>query len=384
VDTALLRPGRFDKIIYVPPPDRAERKEVLQVHLRGRPTAKPLHLEAIAERTERFSGADLANVVTEAARRAMKRSLASGVTEPISGADLAAVLEGARPSISIAGIEEYERLRLGYERKVHFRDRTSAPASAVAGLDAARRDLTAYLDLALRQPERLQDFQMRAARGVLLFGPRGVGKAHLLRSTATELGASLHVLSVPLLLAAADPASEMRRLFYLARENTPALVLVDDVDHLAGEGPARPLLTQFLALLDGVGPRERLLVVATTGRPAALPDALFGMGRFERAFYVPPPDAEGRLRILESRLGGIPTEILPPETLRALAARLEGYSSGDLVAAMEEAKMAAVREGAPVLRLTHIEAGLARVRPSVTLEALAEAHEFSQRRSVRM
>ena len=385
VDPALLRPGRFDKIIYVPPPDRRERRDILKVHLRGRPTAKDLPLDLLAGRTERFSGADLANLVTEASRRAMKRSLASGRPEPVMAGDFTAILDDIKPSISIASIEEYERLRLAYERKMHHEDRTAAtPLQEVAGLDAVRRDLATYLHLALRQPERLAEFHLRAARGVLLFGPRGCGKTHLVRAAARELGVTLQTLSVPLLLASSDAAAEMKRLFYLARENAPGMILVDDIDQLGQEGKdARSLQAQFLALVDGMLPEEKVLVVAATSRPLALGDALFGFGRFERAFFVPPPDSAGRRSVLESRLASVPADV-PPEPLDSLARRTEGFSHGDLVALVDEAKMLAVRADAPVLTPEHLEGALSRVRPSVTADALRESEEFSRSRSVRL
>jgi len=387
VDSALLRPGRFDKIIYVPPPDPAERKEVLEVHLRGRPRLKGLDLAAVAARTDRFSGADLANVVNEAARMAMNRSLETKKPEPIRQADLEAVLPHVRPSITLSMVEEYERLRLGYERKMHHLDRAGTEEILqVAGLDELQGQLRSTIDLAVHRQGRLEEFSLRPARGILLFGPSGCGKTHLMRRAAADLGIPVQTLSVPSLLTSSEPAAEMKRTFYLARENPPAIILLDDLDLLASRDERSPttrnLLSRLLSLLEAIGPTERVVLVGTTNRPDILDPGILGPGRLDKVFYVPPPDAAARAAILSSRLEGVPSDRITADLVRSLAERTEGYSSGDLLTLVDEAKLTAIREDAPLLYPEHLEKAQSRVRPTVTLESIQRCLEFAKRRNL--
>ena len=98
VDAALRRPGRFDRVLFVPPPDRAARTEILRLHLRNRPTDASIDLAALAHKTEAFSGADLLDLVERAVERPLREALRSGDVRPLTHADLLAALKDARPS----------------------------------------------------------------------------------------------------------------------------------------------------------------------------------------------------------------------------------------------------------------------------------------------
>ncbi|MCI4357337.1 MAG: ATP-binding protein, partial [Thermoplasmata archaeon] len=124
IDPALMRPGRLDKIIYVPPPDFNERMEITHVHLVGRPVTQDIDLSEIAKKTERYSGADLANLVREAATIAVRREMMTGVRSPITMDDFRQVLPRIKPSISLRMISDYEVMKLDYERKMHQVQRT--------------------------------------------------------------------------------------------------------------------------------------------------------------------------------------------------------------------------------------------------------------------
>jgi ATP-dependent 26S proteasome regulatory subunit len=97
VDTALLRPGRFDRTVLVLPPDRAAREAILRHHLKGRP-ADRVDVGQIAARTEQFSGADLAHLCESATELALEDSIARGTPRPIAGADFQRALREVRPS----------------------------------------------------------------------------------------------------------------------------------------------------------------------------------------------------------------------------------------------------------------------------------------------
>ena len=101
-------------------------------------------------------------------------------------------------------------------------------------------------------------------------------------------------------------------------------------------------------------------------------------------FYVPPPDAEARLALAESALKGVPTAGVDRGILDRLARESEGFSSADVVAAVDDAKFLAIREGAAAVGPAHVEAAFARLRPSVTPESLGWSREFIRAHNVRL
>ncbi len=98
VDPALRRPGRFDRVLFVPPPDRAARMEILRLHLRERPVGPDVDLSDLAKRTELFSGADLLELVERAVEAPLREALQSGTSRPVNRADFKTALETTRPT----------------------------------------------------------------------------------------------------------------------------------------------------------------------------------------------------------------------------------------------------------------------------------------------
>ncbi len=119
VDPALLRPGRFDKVMYVPPPGPRDRMEILKIHMKGKPTGGKINVKEIAELTDGYSGADIANLCRECATQAMRRALSTKRSTTISMDDFRDMIEILKPSISKKMQKDYIELQSHYERKVH-------------------------------------------------------------------------------------------------------------------------------------------------------------------------------------------------------------------------------------------------------------------------
>jgi transitional endoplasmic reticulum ATPase len=117
VDPALMRPGRFDKVIYIPPPDLSSREQIMRIHLKGKYVDKDIDTGILARRTEGFSGADLANLVREASSLGLERALETKRPQPITQKDLESILDEIRPSVSPTMLKTYDKLRNEYERK---------------------------------------------------------------------------------------------------------------------------------------------------------------------------------------------------------------------------------------------------------------------------
>ena len=107
LDPALLRPGRFDEIVYVPVPDAEGRRTILGIQTQAMPLAADVDLDALAERTERYSGADLENLVRKAGLGALRADMSA---EAVTMADFEAALADTRPSVTPEVEREYERM----------------------------------------------------------------------------------------------------------------------------------------------------------------------------------------------------------------------------------------------------------------------------------
>jgi len=352
IDPAIMRPGRLDKIIYVPPPDYNERMEIVHVHLLGRPVNRTIDLAEIAKRTERFSGADLANVVREAATVAVRREMTTGVASPITMDDFLHVLPRIKPSISLRMIAEYETMKLDYERKMHQSVRAERKIIVrwddVGGLLDIKRALREYVELPLSRPELMESYRIKTGRGILLFGPPGCGKTHVMRAAANELNVPMQIVSGPELVSALAGQSEaaVRDVLYRARENAPSIIFFDEIDALAGKDSMKTpevsrAVSQFLTEMDGLRPKDKVMIVATTNRPQTLDPALLRPGRFDKILYVPPPDETARADIFRIHMKGVPTDGAI-DTL-SLAKVSTGWSGADIANAVDEAKLIAIR-----------------------------------------
>ncbi|MEM0496829.1 MAG: AAA family ATPase, partial [Acidilobaceae archaeon] len=115
LDPALLRPGRFDRIIYVPPPDRNARKEIFRVHLRRVPVASDVDIDKLAELTEGYTGADIEAIVREAVMLKLRDKLEPG---PVEMKYFLKALEKVRPSLTSEDVERFERTYRELKRMV--------------------------------------------------------------------------------------------------------------------------------------------------------------------------------------------------------------------------------------------------------------------------
>jgi transitional endoplasmic reticulum ATPase len=113
LDPALLRPGRFDRLVYVPPPDRAARLEILKVHTRRMPLAEDVDLERIAETTEGYTGADLAALCREAAILALREA---GKPTKVEMRHFLKAIEVVKPSVTKEDLERYKRIAEEFKR----------------------------------------------------------------------------------------------------------------------------------------------------------------------------------------------------------------------------------------------------------------------------
>lgn len=219
----------------------------------------------------------------------------------------------------------------------------------VGGLDEVKKDISRRIVLPFREPGIVARFRKRSGGGVLMYGPPGCGKTLLARATAGECQARFHPVAISDVLDPYIGASEQRlsQVFATARSETPAVLFFDEIDALGAKrsqstsSHVTQLASHFLNEMDGVGARNAgVLVLAATNAPWLMDPAFLRPGRFDRLFFVPPPDRAARQAIFDLELQGraLAADIDPG----ALAAATSGFSGADVRAVVERASDAAI------------------------------------------
>lgn len=254
-------------------------------------------------------------------------------------------------------------------------ERGAVRFSDVGGMEDVKEEVRLKILYPLQYPDLYRAYGRRAGGGILIYGPPGCGKTHMLRAVAGE--ASCNYLSVGL-HEIFDPyfgSSErnLHQAFEMARSNAPCVLVFDDLDSLAQdrrhvrEGHLRNVVNQFLHEMDGIrGENQRVLVIGATNQPWALDPAFRRPGRFDQAVFVPPPDHTARMRILELLARDKPVSKLDVAEIARVTA---GFSGADLRGvfdrAAELALASTIREGQPVpIRMETLLQIVTRTTPS--------------------
>src|SRR5919112_3128281 len=256
--------------------------------------------------------------------------------------------------------------------------------------------LREMVELPLRHPELFQRLGVAPPQGALPPCPPGTGKTLLARAVANESSARFFSINGPEIMGSAYGESErrLREIFEEAAQAAPSIIFIDEIDSIApkrgqvtGEAEKR-LVAQLLSLMDGIEPRQNLVVIAATNRPEAIDEALRRPGRFDREIIVGVPDEKGRCEVLEIHTRGMPLN--QDVNLDDLARRTYGFVGADLAALTREAALEAVRRIMPRINLTEeaipndvlddlsvelrdFDNALKRVQPSAMREVMVEA-----------
>jgi cell division protease FtsH len=249
------------------------------------------------------------------------------------------------------------------------KDQPKVTFADVAGADEAVEELQEIKDF-LESPAKFQAIGAKIPKGVLLFGPPGTGKTLLARAVAGEAGVPFFSISgsdfVEMFVGVG--ASRVRDLFEQAKQNSPAIIFVDEIDAVGrhrgaglggGHDEREQTLNQLLVEMDGFDVKSGVILIAATNRPDILDPALLRPGRFDRQIVVDRPDLEGRKAILNVHAKGKP--LAPDVELDVLARRTPGFTGADLGNLMNEAALLTARHGGKIIDMKAMEESIDRV-----------------------
>src|SRR6266571_4275334 len=367
LDTALRRPGRFDREIALRVPDVRGRTEILRIHSRDAALANDIDFARLAPLTPGLVGADLEALCREAAMIALRRVLPhidyvrgyipyeTLVNLYITMADFQAALREIEPSTT---------------REVYV-EVSETTWDDIGGLERPKDLLTEGVEWPLRFPEVYANVKVEPPRGVLLAGPPGSGKTLIARALANQCEANFISIKGPELLSKWVGESEkgVREVFRRAKQAAPCIVFFDELDALAPRRSGADIdgqvgnrvIAQLLTEMDGIEGRAGVIVLAATNRLELIDPALLRPGRFDMVVELEYPDENARRAIFAVHTRGRP--LAPEITMEELASLTPGRSGADIEAICRRAALLALREWiAPKL-------GMARVQITAAKEA---------------
>ena len=273
------------------------------------------------------------------------------------------MMRGARGGINQA-------LSIGKTKaRVASEDKPTVTFDDVAGVEEAKQELSEIVEF-LKYPEKYAKLGAKIPRGVLLAGPPGTGKTLISKAVAGQAGVPFYSISgsefVEMFVGVG--ASRVRDLFAKAKQSSPAILFIDEIDAVGrhrgagiggGNDEREQTLNQILVEMDGFDERTNVIVIAATNRPDVLDPALLRPGRFDRRVVLDLPDIKGREAILKVHLQGKPQ--MADVDVPTLARQTHGFSGADLANLVNEGAILAARAGRSGIDLKDLEEAIDRV-----------------------
>lgn len=257
------------------------------------------------------------------------------------------------------------------KHRLHTKDKVKITFEDVAGIEEAKEEVAEIIEF-LKNPKKFQRLGGRIPRGVLLIGPPGCGKTLLAKAIAGE--ADVPFLSISgsdfVEMFVGVGASRVRDLFKQAKDNSPCIIFLDEVDAIGrrrgasivggGHDEREQTLNAILVEMDGFETNDQVIVIAATNRSDILDSALTRPGRFDRQVVVPLPDLKGRMEILKVHAKKV--KMGSEADLKKLARGTPMFSGADLAAIINEAALAATMANKDDIETADLEEARDKVR----------------------
>jgi transitional endoplasmic reticulum ATPase len=411
IESALRRPGRFDRELEIVIPDEEGRHEILKIKTKDMKMSGDIDLFQIARDTHGYVGADLQQLTLEAALQCIRSNVGNmdiDSEEPIPDEMLDTLQVDYDHFLHALSVTDPSTLR---DNKVEV---PNIKWQDIGGLEETKRELQEMVRYPIEHRHLFERFGMQASRGVLFYGPPGCGKTLMAKAIANECGANFISVKGPELLNMWFGGSEanVRELFDKARAASPCILFFDEMDSIArargsggGGGSSETsdrVINQILSEIDGMGSGKTLFIIGATNRPDILDPGIMRPGRLDQLIYIPLPDRESRISIFKANLRKSP--IGPDVDMIELAEATEGFSGADLTEICQRAAKNAIRDSitagierqkrvdaeeltqeeadalpdpVPAITAAHFEASMSKARRSVTPDIIKQYDDFT-------
>lgn len=348
IDPALRRPGRFDREISIPIPDKNGRLDILEIHTRGMPLAEDVSREKLAEITHGFVGADLEALAREAAMSALRKIL------PKIDFEMAEIPYETLMKLEVTmdnfrdAMKEVEPSAI----REFFVEVPDVKWSDVGGLEDIKEELKEAVEWPLKYSDVFKKANTNPPKGILFYGVPGTGKTLMAKAIATESGVNFISVKGPSLISKYVGESEraIREVFKIAKQASPTILFFDEIDSIV---PSRGssstdahvterVISQFLTEMDGIEELKGVVVLAATNRLDLIDPAILRSGRFDILFELPKPDEKTREEIFTIHTKNKP--LAEDVDLKELAKETGGKVGSDIEFICKKASMLAIRE----------------------------------------
>ena len=348
IDPALRRPGRFDREISIPIPDKNGRLEILEIHTRGMPLAEDVSREKLAEITHGFVGADLEALAREAAMSALRKIL------PKIDFEMAEIPYETLMKLEVTMdnfLDAMKEVEPSAIREV-FVEVPDVKWSDVGGLEDIKEELKEAVEWPLKYSDLFKKAGTNPPKGILLYGVPGTGKTLLGKAIATESGVNFISVKGPSLVSKYVGESEkaIREVFKIAKQASPTILFFDEIDSVVPRRGSSStdahvterVISQFLTEMDGIEELKGVVVLAATNRLDMVDPAILRSGRFDILFELPKPDEKTREEIFKIHTKNKP--LAKEINLKEFAKDTEGKVGADIEFICRKAAMLAIRE----------------------------------------
>jgi transitional endoplasmic reticulum ATPase len=278
------------------------------------------------------------------------------VVVPILGMGIELKVTSTAPTHAVI-VSENTVVEVSTSPVKRLEETTGVTYEDIGGLHEELQRIREMIELPLKHPELFRHLGIDPPKGVILYGPPGTGKTLIAKAIANETGAHFISINGPEIMSKFYGESEarLREVFQEAEQNAPSIIFIDELDAIApkrsevtGEVERR-VVSQLLALMDGLKGRGQVIVIGATNRIEAIDPALRRPGRFDREIRIGVPDRNGRKEILQIHTRRMP--IAEDVDLDEIADITHGFTGADLAALCREAAMNALRRFLPRIDL---------------------------------